>query len=335
MTDTTSNRPKRITAADVARAAGVSRSAVSRAFTQGSYLDADKRKMILAAAQTLGYRPNALAAGLQGAQSNLVAIFAGDMPNEYDKEVIAALVMGLNGAGHWPIVIGGGGDIARNAVSNVLRYPLESMILRAGSLDADIVAECGKLAIPVISSGRPLDAPGVDNVCCRHAAGVCRAVKLLHTRGRRNFGTISGPPEFYAAIDRRKGLTDTLAQLGLPLRHEEIGDFTVQGGYDATRRLLGHCPDLDSLICANDAMAIGALSAIDDSGRTVGKDISVIGFDDIAMANWPAFRLTTLRNPINALVETILGLLDRRRQDPDKPDETIFLEAELILRASH
>ncbi|MFO7804898.1 MAG: LacI family DNA-binding transcriptional regulator, partial [Paracoccaceae bacterium] len=91
-----------MTAQDIADLAGVSRSAVSRAFTQGAYIDPGKRARVLKAADDLGYRPNAMAAGLQGARSNLVAIFVGEMANEYDKEVTTALVTGLNGIGKWP-----------------------------------------------------------------------------------------------------------------------------------------------------------------------------------------------------------------------------------------
>lgn len=108
-----SDAKRRVTAADVAKLAGVSRSAVSRAFTEGAYLAPDKRQLIQKAAQELGYRPNALAAGLQGRRSNLVAIFVGEMANEYDKEVLAKLIAGLNSAGKWPIVIGGSGICPR------------------------------------------------------------------------------------------------------------------------------------------------------------------------------------------------------------------------------
>ncbi|MGO4916346.1 LacI family DNA-binding transcriptional regulator [Pseudogemmobacter sp. W21_MBD1_M6] len=327
-------RKKRITAQDIALRAGVSRSAVSRAFTDGAYIDPDKRARVLQAAHELGYRPNALAAGLKGARSNLVAIFVGQMPNEYDKEVVAELVMGLNSIGKWPIVIGGTETAAREAVSNVLRYPLEAMILRSGSLDEDIVNACGKLSIPVISSGRVLRVPGVDNICCRNKEGMALGTHLLLDRGRRRFGFIGGPQSFASSNARRAGLVETLHSADLELLAEETGRFTVQSGYEAAHRLV-QAVQIDALVCANDAMAIGALSALRERGRVVPDDISVIGFDDISMAAWPAFALTTLRNPIEELVTAVLGLLARRTIAPDKPDETIYLDANLVLRNSH
>ncbi|MGV8985908.1 MAG: LacI family DNA-binding transcriptional regulator [Cypionkella sp.] len=328
------SRKKRITAQDIALLAGVSRSAVSRAFTEGAYIDPEKRALVLQAAEELGYRPNALAAGLQGGQSNLVAIFAGQMPNEYDKEVMAKLVIGLNSIGKWPIVIGGTETAARKAVSEVLRYPLESMILRSGSLDDDIVQSCGKLGIPVISSGRVLALRGVDNICCRNQEGMAQGTRLLLDRGRRRFGTIGGPAAFASSKARRLGVAQTLHSAGLEILAEELGEFTVQSGYQAAHRLLAVC-QIDALVCANDAMAIGALSALREKGLEVPGAVSVIGFDDIAMAAWPAFSLTTLRNPVDALVTAVVDLLERRAIDPDMPDETIHLDAALVLRGSH
>lgn len=330
----TEHKRKRITAADVARQAGVSRSAVSRAFTEGSYLDPAKREAILRAAAELGYRPNALAAGLQGGQSNLVAIFVGDLPNELDKEAVATLVAGLNGIGKWPIVIGGSGQAARDAVSNVLCYPLAAMVLRSGSLDGDIVDACGKLNVPVISMGRVVEEPGVDNVCVRNRDGMARGTALLIEKGRREFGFIGGPERFCSSGARRQGMRDELEKAGIELRAEDRGDYTVSGGYEAAMRLLDG-PKLDALVCANDAMAIGALSALKEKGLDAPRDLSVIGFDDIPMAGWPIFDLTTLRNPIDDLVAAMLDLLTRRIETPDKPDETILLDAELIMRGTH
>jgi DNA-binding LacI/PurR family transcriptional regulator len=327
-------RKKRITAEDVALLAGVSRSVVSRAFTEGAYIDADKRRRALQAADTLGYRPNALAAGLQGAQSNLVVIFMGETVNEYDREVSTALVAGLNSIGKWPIAISGSGDAARTAVSNVMRYPLEAMILRSGSMDADMLDVCDKLSIPVISCGRVLLRPGVDNICCRNREGMASGANMLIAKGRRRFGFIGGPVGYASSHDRRQGVFDALQKAGLTLQAEARGAFTVQSGCDAVEQLAG-LHKLDALICANDAMAIGALSALKAKGREVPKDISVLGFDDISMASWPAFGLTTIRNPIDALVSSVLDLLGRRSLTPDKPDETIHLDTNLILRQSH
>ncbi len=324
---------RRVTAQDVADLAGVSRYAVSRAFTLGGYVESEKRQRIHKAAEALGYRPNALASGLQGGRSDLVAIFVGEMPNEYDKEVASQLVIGLNTAGKWPIVIGGSEKSARDAVSNVLRYPLEAMILRSGSMDVEIVTDCIKLGIPVISSGRVMSQKGVDNICIKNAEGAAKLTRLLIDNGRRRIGYIGGADGFWSSIERRRGVLDVLSANGLSLVAEANGNYTMQQSQQVAADILDHRPD--AIICANDVMAIGAIGAIRERGLVVPQHISVVGFDDIAIAAWSELALTTIRNPVDQLVRTVVDLLERRSKEPNKPEETIFLDAELVIRGSH
>jgi DNA-binding LacI/PurR family transcriptional regulator len=327
-------RPRRVTAADVADVAGVSRSAVSRAFTEGAYIEAKKRARILKAARELGYQPNALAAGLKGRQSNLVAIFLGDMPNAYDKDVATRLAFGLNAAGKWPIMVGGSDDVARHAIENVLRYPLDAMILRSGSLAEDIAMSCTKLGVPLISSGRIMDLPGIDSICVRNADGMSAIVEVLLAGGRQRFGYIAGPRGFWSSAERRAGVITALDRAGLALQAEEHGDFSVSSGYEAARRLMER-GKVDALVCANDAMAIGAMIYLREIGVSVPGDVALTGFDNIDMASWPSYGLTTVHNPIVEMVDSVTSILERRALDPGKPDEMIWLDAPLVKRSSH
>ncbi|MGJ8544172.1 MAG: LacI family DNA-binding transcriptional regulator [Sulfitobacter sp.] len=325
---------RRVTAQTVADLAGVSRSAVSRAFTPGAYLDAEKRRDVLRIAAEIGYQPNALAAGLKGGSAHLIAIFVGNMRNPYDTAFVSQLVSALNDLNKWPLLIDGSGDRALTAMDEVLRYPLDALILRGGSMPAEVVSQCARFGIPMISSGRPVHSAGVDNVCCRNLEGAQMGAQLLLDKGRTRFGLIGGAPGLYSTDERRAGVMAALTAASVPLIAEAPGDYTVEGGQRAAAGLLA-AHDLDALICANDAMAIGALSAAADLGRAVPRDLSVIGFDDIAMAHWPIINLTTLRNPIDSAVAQIIALLERRLADHGKADETIMLTPELVLRGSH
>lgn len=325
---------RRVTAQAVADAVGVSRSAVSRAFTDGAYLDEEKRKTIKEVAQKMGYQPNALAAGLQGGRSHLVAIFVGNMRSAYDTEFVKQLVGQLNELDEWPILIDGGDARAERALDEVLKFPLDALIVRGGSMAPDVVARCTKVNVPAISSGRIIERKGVDNVCCRNADGTRAAAELLLSKGRRRIGYLGGPVEYASSSGRRDGLMAALAQFGLPLADEERGDYTVEGGHDATLALLKRTP-LDGLICSNDATAIGALNAARSLGLSVPKNVSIVGFDDIEMAKWPMFNLTTVRNPIDASVGQIIDLLERRISSPLKPDEIRYIDPALVLRNTH
>lgn len=325
---------RRVTAQDVADKAGVSRSAVSRAFTKGAYLSDEKRKVIIKAAQELDYQPNALAAGLQGGRSGLVAVFIGEAKNEFDREMATALIEALNRAGKWPLVIGGGGEAARKAVSAVLRYPLEAMILRSGSLGPGLVERCMRLGVPVISSGRIPKARHVDTVCCRNAEGMAAGVRFLIREGRRRFAFIGGPDALFSSGARREGALQALEENGLSFISEARGDFSAESGRAAVEALAG-ARGADALICANDAMAIGAMGALRQRGVRIPDDIAVLGFDDIAAASLPEFALTTLRNPIPEAVSAIIALLLSRHEREGGDGARIFLDAELIKRASH
>lgn len=326
--------PRRVTAQMVAEAAGVSRSAVSRAFTPGAYLDAEKRERIQEIAAELGYQPNAMAAGLKGGASHLVAIFVGNMRNPYDSDFVSRLVRALNGMNKWPILIDGSDDNAQSAMEELTRYPLDALILRGGSMWAETAEHCARIGVPMISSGRPIDAPHVDNVCCEHAVGSSMITQLLLDRGRQRFGFVAGPDGFYSSAERRLGVHRALSAAGMTLLSEVQGDYTVEGGYQVAAQMLQQ-QDLDALICANDAMAIGALAAARESGIDVPQNLSVVGFDDIAMAQWPAVNLTTVCNPIDASVEHIVDLLSLRLASSRRDGETRTLTPYIVERGTH
>lgn len=325
-------RNRRVTATDVAEAAGVSRSAVSRAFAPNAYLDGEKRKLILTTALKLGYRPNALAASLQGKRSNLVAVAAGGMNNLYNAEFTAKLVARLNAAGKWPIVIGGSEAVLDDAILPALSYPLDALIVRGSSLSAQVFEDCAKLNIPLIFAGRILEGALVDCVSCHNTNGTAAAARHLIARGRRKFGFISGPAGLSSSSDRLEGIRCALREAGLSLIAEAPCNYTYEGGRDAATSLLTQY-DIDALICANDASALGALSAARyELDRDVPNDLSIVGFDDIAQASWPEYNLTTLRNPLDQTMDEILRLLQARLDDPDRPAEQVLIAPQLVTR---
>ncbi|WP_171133229.1 MULTISPECIES: LacI family DNA-binding transcriptional regulator [unclassified Ruegeria] len=328
-------RPKRVTAQMVADLAGVSRSAVSRALNGGGYVDAQKREQIVKAAAELGYQPNALAATLQGGASRLVAVVAGDIRNLHDSNFVFRLCEGLNRQGFWPLVITGTQTASGITVEDALRFPLDAIVVRGGSMTEALVDRCGKLNIPMICYGRSIENAKADAVCCENAAGTRKATELLLAKGRKKFGFISGPQGFFSSDQRRRGLIETLDQAGLSLSFEHPGDFTVDGGFAAAQAMIASGETIDALICANDASAIGALGALRSCNIDVPSQMSVIGFDDAEMARWPMFALTTVQNPIDLMVETILDLIQRRITAPERPAKTVTVMPEILLRETH
>ena len=327
-------RGRRVTASDVAKAARVSRSAVSRAFTPEAYLDKDKRALILKTAHKLGYRPNALAASLQGNSTNLVGVVAGSLDNLYDSEFLAKLVGALNQANKWPLVLGGGDHGMEESILSILNYPLDALIIRGGSLPSSLIEMCTKLNIPLLFSGRVVDAPFTDCVCCRNEAGAALAVDHLVERGRTAFGFLGGPSSRSSTLERLGGMEQRLHHHGLTLKARHFCDYSYENGQKAVKEMLVQV-ELDALLCANDAMALGALSAIRAlPNLSVPGDVSIVGFDDVTLAAWPDFNLTTLRNPIDQTVTEILRLLEERLAQPDKANEVVLVDPILMLRGT-
>ncbi|NRB04548.1 MAG: LacI family DNA-binding transcriptional regulator [Rhodobacteraceae bacterium] len=328
-------RSRRVTAQMIADLAGVSRSAVSRAFTKGGYVEAEKRQRIYEVAAEHGYQPNALAASLQGGRSQLVAVVAGDFRNTHDSEFTFKLCTALNKSGLWPLLIASEDEASGITVEDALRFPLDAIVIRGGSMSASLVTRCSKLGIPMICYGRPLGNIEADAVFCQNAAGMRKIVDVLLARGRRNFGFVAGPPGYHSSDERRKGLLDALADAGLALRSEHQGDFNVNDGYAATLRMMDECTDIDAIVCANDASAVGALGALQSLGKNVPNDVSVTGFDDAEMARWPMFSLTTVSNPISPTVEAVVRLIERRLSDLGASSQTLEIVPEVQLRQTH
>lgn len=224
---------KRITAQMVADRADVSRSAVSRAFTDGSYLEDSKRRKILKIAAEIGYQPNALAAGLQGGRSRLVAVIEGDIRNAHDTALISRLCSALNANDFWPILVSGS---RINGDTDALAFPLDALIVRGGSMSEDLVHRCAKLGIPMICYGRPINELNIDTVYCKNKMGMQLATELLVSKGRRRFGFLGGPGQYYSSEQRRLGMMKALELAELPLQAEAVGDFSVDGRIFRSKR---------------------------------------------------------------------------------------------------
>lgn len=331
-------RKKRHTAQDVADRAGVSRFTVKRAFSKDASIAEDTRTRILQVAADLGYRPNAMARSLKTQESALVGIVTGALDNQYDSEVVNRLVARIITIGKWPVVFGGSADELRQANAlKILDFPLSALILRAGSIDPSLAEECIKMGVPVIVSGRILHIDGpIDSIACDNAAGAAMAAECLLSQGRRKLAHLGGPLHLSSEQERATGFTKYLRDQDVELVAKRNADYSFQGGYAAAMDLLQNNPEIDGLFCSNDAMALGALMAARQAcNLSVPDDLGIIGFDDIDMAAWPGFELTTIQNHAATVAERILDQLRTRLSDPDAPATQRLFPPELVLRKTH
>lgn len=327
---------KRVTSVDVARLAGVSQSAVSRAFSAGSSVSKRTRDKVLAAARELGYKPNALARSLITRRSNMIGVVMGEITNPFYPEVLKALTEKLQAQGLRLMLfsIPEGQDVD-DVLPQVLEYRVDGLVITSASLSSAMARECAQLGTPVVLFNRNVRDRAANAVCCDNVEGGRLVANLLLDGGARRPAMITGRPDTSTSADREKGYCGRLEERGVGAPARECGHFTYQGGYAAALRLLAATPRPDAIFCANDIMALGALDASRvELGLRVPEEVSIIGFDDISPAAWPSHNLTTVRQRINKMIDTTVDMLSARIGRPDLPGETSLVPGTLMVRGT-
>jgi DNA-binding LacI/PurR family transcriptional regulator len=327
---------KRITSVDVARLARVSQSAVSRTFTPGGIVSAETRARVLAAAEQLGYTPNALARSMITRRTNIVGVVMADMTNPFYPTVLEEFSRQLHATGRQMLLLAATPDQDSDALLPLLlQYQVDAVIIASATISSAMGAVLSSRGTPVVLFNRHVPGAQVSAVLCDNVAGGRQVARLLLDAGHTRLGFIAGKPNTSTTIDRAQGFAEELSAGGITAWQQEQGAYTYESGYDAARRLLNTRDRPTAIFCANDIMALGAI----DAARTVHHlrvpdDVSLVGFDDIPAAAWPAYQLTTIRQPVERMVATTLELLQTRLEHPDTPPEVRLLPGALMRRGS-
>ncbi|MFB2553715.1 LacI family DNA-binding transcriptional regulator [Ciceribacter sp. sgz301302] len=317
---------------DVAHHAGVSQSAVSRTFSGQSVSDATRDK-VLRAADALGYRPNALLRVISQ-QSNLIGVVMGEITNPFYPEVLEALLIALEERGFRVMLkhLNGAKD-ADAAIEEVLAYKVRGIIVTSSYLGSEIAERCAKSDVPVVLFNRFIHGIPVSAITCDNVDAGRMVANLFMDRGFRRPAFISGSPDANSNLDRKKGFFDRLAERGGAAPVVLGDEHSYDVGAKAATELLSW-PELpDCLFCASDVLAFGALDTLRAAGVSVPGQISVVGFDDIPMAAWGAFNLTTLRQPRRRMVQEAVDVL-MSRINGSSATPIRLVPAELVLRGT-
>jgi DNA-binding LacI/PurR family transcriptional regulator len=293
---------------DVARLAGVSQAAVSRAYTEGASIAKDTREKILRAAKSVGYRPNLLARSLIKGESGIVGAVIGSPKNAISIAALAALSKGLSQAGkHLLVSTSEGSPTADAHVKDLLNYRVDALLIMATRISSKLAQQCRREGVPVISIDNRKESPSVT---CNDREGARQIAAHLLQQGYRRLGLIAGDPESPVSRERESAFTAYLTSQRAPAPVREIGYFRRHGALQATRNLLSRKQRPDAIFCTNDYMAFAAIEvARHEFGLEIGRDIGIAGFDDIRQASWPSYDLTTFSVPIEAMIEEALGAL--------------------------
>lgn len=190
--------------------------------------------------------------------------------------------------------------------------------------------------VPTVLTGRPQPGQTLPYVDADNRAGAREAAAFLTSSGRRTISAIHGPLDMTVAVDRFEGYRDALAAAGLGFRPELAadGDFSVAGGEAAMEVLLEREPAIDAVVAASDPMAAGAILALRASGRRIPDDVAVVGFDDAPIAGSTLPPLTTMRQPLEDMARSLVGLLQGRIAGTVSVDEHVIFETTLVRRGS-
>lgn len=334
MTNRTSRGPgpvPRVTSHDVSREAGVSQSAVSRAFTPGARIKPDTRQRVFDAAQKLGYKPNAIARSLSTQRSGILALVVGELHNPFYPQALVQFAQALEARGKRALLLTH--DASRDiqeTLDAASTYQIEAAIVFPTRLGSTLpsLGEPSSGGIPVLLFNRHLPGPQGLSVACDNHAGGRLAAQVLLDSGAGHLAFIGGDPDTSTHQDRFNGFVERLAEAGLTPIAAPAQAFQYDWGVRATLDLhrAGALPD--AIFGANDIIAIGVLDALRTLGRRVPQDVSVIGFDDIQESARLAYRLTTIRQPLGAMIADALLALE----DPQPGSGPRLHPGELIWR---
>ena len=303
------------TSIDVAALAGVSQSAVSRAFTPGASITEEKQQRILEAARKLNYVPNSIASSLTTKRSNTVAVILGNLDNPFYVHVLQAFVDALQAQGRQVFTFTSKhGETIDELIDRVLRYQVDGAILTAAQLSTRMANICHDRDVPIVLFNRYVPGSDASVVRCDNYGGGRLMAEAFLAAGARTFAMIKGDPMGTTSQDRVRGFTERLLEGGI--RRGDIleieGASVYDGAFNGVLQRFGtdRAALPDAIFGINDIMAMGAMDALRqrfDLG--IPEDVMVGGFDDIPEgARWP-YRLTTVRQPIDLMVDATLDML--------------------------
>jgi LacI family transcriptional regulator len=327
---------------DVAAAAGVSQPTVSRALRGDPRLSAETRRRVQKAAEALHYVPSTRGRSLATRSAGQIGIVVSDLGNPFYFEILDAVHEALREAETRMLVLTPDAD-GNVPLSRLVDGSLDGVILTTTQLGSSLPGEMAERGFPFVLLNREVDdAPG-DVCVADNAGGAGLVAKELLNLGHREIAAIFGPETTSTGRDRERGFRDVLGASGIALgaNRWRRGPFDFAVGRKLARTLLAADPSPPTAVfCANDILALGAIDEFSAHGIRIPQELTVIGFDDVAMASWRAFQLTTVSQNIYRMVRISTDLLLRRiearaEDEPEPEPERVVLAPQIVYRGTH
>ncbi|AXT84250.1 LacI family transcriptional regulator [Aeromicrobium sp. A1-2] len=327
---------KKITSFDVAKLAGVSQPTVSRALRNLPGTSPETRQRVIEAASSLSYVRSESGRTLSTRRTQRIAVVSEALTNPYYPELVEPMRQRLHENGYRTAIVASAGDDG---------VDLEA--LTDGSYDGAILTTTGRWSrlprdltehgVPHVLANRVLDHAEAHSCAVDNESGAQMVCELLAEFGHSVVASIQGPADTSTARERDDAVRRALRETGIAVKRSltRRATFTHDAGMEAAMSLLVSEPRPTAIICGNDVMAMGALSAARVLGIRVPEDVSIVGFDDISMSAWPHVGLTTVRCDLEALAAGAVDLLLREIRDPGQAPIVTRYPVSLVRRRTH
>lgn len=323
------------TSRDVARLAGVSQATVSRALTSSSAVAPATRAKVLAAMTQLGYVPHAGAKAMKTRRANTIGVVVADLSNVFYTQLLDELTRVLDDSGNRVIIWNTSSTKHTNALEAIRESAVDGVVFTTATASSVELAAAVDRGSPVVLINREVEGVRCDSVVSDNEAGGADVAEFLVRHDRTNAAFIGGIPDANTSRDRARGFFERMAALGHPVPEHLTfrADFSHDVAASVTHKLLLRADRPRAIFCVNDYMAFGAIDALRDLGVT-SEECWVLGYDDVDMASWGSFNLTTVRQPIREMATAGVTMLLERIQQPKLPPRRVVYSSTLLVRQS-
>jgi DNA-binding LacI/PurR family transcriptional regulator len=335
---------RHITSRDVAAKAGVSQSAVSRCFTQGASIADATRERVMQAAAELGYRPNVHARNLITGRSRMVGVVLAHLDNLFYPRFLQLLTERLQTLNMQVLLFVADGNDQAELMSQLLNYRVDGIVLAATTLNAELAKACTDAGIPVVLFNR-VPSHALDrafhSVQTHQEESMRRMTHLLIEAGHQRIAYLAGSLATSTNQARESGCRQALKEAGQSLYAYGVGDYLESTAIAVVRQWYGtpgqtkplsKCPD--AIVVADDRMALAVMDTLrHELGIQIPQQVSVVGFDDVPQAAWPAYELTTCAQPLPDMIEVVVELLTQQLQQDPPPRKAGALGRAVVLPA--
>lgn len=328
---------RRVTIKDVARDTGLAFSTVSNALAGKSNVRPETRKIVMDAVERLGYRASTIARTMRLQRSFIVGVLIADVANPSSADFVRGVEDVLNEQSCTMLLCNSDGEEKKQLLhmQTLIDHQVDGIVMISQQCGSDAVRRLLSEAPPVVMVQRRGDA-SFDYVGSDNHFGIIDAMRHAHALNHRRVGFVRGPSDSSSAQERLSTFRLEAANLGFDLDEKLIfpGEYTFESGLSAGAHFMRMNPRPTAILCSSDMNAMGTMQYLMDAGLKIPDDMSIIGLDDITLANFRTINLTTIHLEKREIGAEAARALLKRIADPSLPPQDVILPTRLIVRGT-